>query len=213
MQRASLSEVLQDPRLSINRELPDDTGVKIQQFLDLLVKWNDKINLTADKDPDIMLKKHVFDSLQYLRVLDPDSRVMDIGSGAGFPGLPLKITCPGITLILVESQRKRCSFLETVVRELGLDRVEVINARAEDLSGEHEDRYDKVVFRAVTSLESCLALGERFLKPGGTLIVKKPPDEAPCQQSTNLVVKKDIPITSYKGLVSSLLVYELAANR
>ncbi len=210
---ATISEVLHDPLLSIDKKLPVDTELKIQKYLDLLVKWNNKINLTAEKDPDSILKKHVFDSLQYLRTLDSASRVMDIGSGAGFPGIPLRIIYPEITLVLVESQRKRCSFLETVVRELELDRVEVLNARAEDLPVEHEGRYGKVVFRAVSSLKSCLILGERFLEPGGTLIVKKPPNETLCQQNSNLVLKKDIPITSYQGLVSSLLIYEAVANR
>ena len=107
----------------------------------------------------------MFDSLQYTRALQPNFRVMDIGSGAGFPGIPLKIIFPEINLVLVESQRKRCSFMETAIREIGLEGAEVINVRAEDLSREKEGQFDAVIFRAVSGLKPCLILGNRFLAP------------------------------------------------
>ena len=124
MQKGTILNILQDPRLSLNIECSGIVESKIQQYLELLVKWNYKLNLTAEKDPDSILKRHVFDSLQYSRALKPDFRVMDIGSGAGFPGIPLKIIFPEMALVLVESQRKRCSFMETVVRELGIDQTD-----------------------------------------------------------------------------------------
>lgn len=198
--------ILQDPRLDLHKNLPDTSLSKFQQYLDLLVKWNKKINLTAEKDRENILQRHVFDSLQYCRSLKPDFRVMDIGSGAGFPGIPLKIIFPAMTLVMVESQRKRCSFLETVIRELGLDGAEVINSRAEDVPVEREGQFDAVIFRAVSGIEPCLTLGERFLVPGGKLVLKKPPDETLPESIFNL--KEEIPITSFHGLISSLLVYE-----
>ena len=204
----SILHILQDPRLSLDSEPSSLVESRIQLYLDLLVKWNHKINLTAEKDPDSILKKHVFDSLQYSRALKPDFRVMDIGSGAGFPGIPLKIIFPELNLVLVESQRKRCSFMETAVRELGLDQAEVINVRAEDIPAKQEGQFDAVIFRAVSGLKPCLTLGERFVAPGGRLIVKKPPDESPVLQESSLMLKDDIAITSYQGLISSLLVYE-----
>ena len=208
MQRGAILNVLEDPRLSINLENPCFVELKIRLYLDLLVKWNYKINLTAEKDPDSILKRHVFDSLQYARVLQPNFRVMDIGSGAGFPGIPLKILFPELNLVLVESQRKRCSFLEIAIREIGLERAEVINVRAEDLSREMDGQFDAVIFRAVSGLKSCMILGDRFLAPEGRLVVKKTPDEIFIQQDSPLSFKNDIAITSYQGLVSSLLVYE-----
>lgn len=204
--QGTLSHILQDPRLALDKETPGLVESRIQLFLDLLVKWNDKINLTAEKDPEDILKRHVFDSLQYCRALKPDFRVMDIGSGAGFPGIPLKIIFPEMPLVLVESQRKRCSFLETAIRGLKLDRAEVINARAEDLPAHQEGQFDAVIFRAVSGVEPCLALGERFLAPGGKLVLKKPPN-ATLPKST-LSLQEEIPITSFHGLVSSLLIYE-----
>ena len=208
MQKGTILNILQDPRLSLNIECSGIVESKIQQYLELLVKWNYKFNLTAEKDPDSILKRHVFDSLQYSRALKPDFRVMDIGSGAGFPGIPLKIIFPEMALVLVESQRKRCSFMETVVRELGIDQTEVINTRAEDIPTQQEGQFHAVIFRAVSDLNQCLILGERFIAPGGRLIVKKPPDESTHLQDSSLSLKDDISITSYQGLVSSLLVYE-----
>ena len=117
MQKGTILNILQDPRLSLNIECSGIVESKIQQYLELLVKWNYKFNLTAEKDPDSILKRHVFDSLQYSRVLRPYFRVMDIGSGAGFPGIPLKIIFPTLNLVLVESKRKRCSFMEAALRE------------------------------------------------------------------------------------------------
>ena len=204
--QGTIIQILKDPRLALDCEISNLMESQIQLYLDLLVKWNHKINLTADKDPDSILKKHVFDSLQYSRALKPDYRVMDIGSGAGFPGIPLKIIFPEMAMVLVESQRKRCSFLETAIREIGLEGIEVINARAEDIR--QEGQFDAVLFRAVSGLKQCLALGERFVGPGGRLIVKKPPDESPVQQESSLSLIDEITITSYQGLVSSLLAYE-----
>jgi 16S rRNA (guanine527-N7)-methyltransferase len=206
--QGTILQILQDPKLALDSELSNLVESRIQLYLDLLVKWNQKINLTAEKDPDSILKRHVFDSLQYSRALKPDLRVMDIGSGAGFPGIPLKIIFPEMALVLVESQRKRCSFMETVVRELGLKQTEVINARAEDIPTQQEGQFDAIIFRAVSDLNQCLTLGKRFVAPGGRLIVKKPPDEGTDQPEPSLSLKDDISITSYQGLVSSLLVYE-----
>lgn len=202
--QGTITQVLEDPRLALDCEISNRMESQIQLYLDILVKWNHTINLTAEKDPDSILKTHVFDSLQYSRLLKPDYRVIDIGSGAGFPGIPLKIIFPEMSMVLLESQRKRCSFLETALLEIGLDGIDVINVRAEDTHGQ----FDAVVFRAVSGLKQCLSLGERFVVPGGRLIVKKPPDVNPIGQESNLSLIDNIAITSYKGLVSSLLTYE-----
>jgi 16S rRNA (guanine527-N7)-methyltransferase len=206
--QGTILQILRDPKLALDSEFSSLVESQIQLYLDLLVKWNNKINLTAEKAPDSILRRHVFDSLQYSRAFKPGSRMMDIGSGAGFPGIPLKIIFPEMLLVLVESQRKRCSFLETVVRELELVQTEVIHVRVEDIPTIREGQFDAVTFRAVSSLKQCLKLGERFVAPGGRLIVIKPPDESPIRQELNLFLKDDISITSFQGLLSSLLIYE-----
>jgi 16S rRNA (guanine527-N7)-methyltransferase len=206
--QGTILKILGDPRLGLDSELSSLAESRVQLYLDLLVKWNHKFNLTAEKDPDSILKRHVFDSLQYCRTYKFGFRLMDIGSGAGFPGIPLKIIFPEMPLVLVESQRKRCSFMKTVVRELELVQTEVINVRAEDIPAIREGQFDAVIFRAVSSLNQCLKLGERFVAPGGRLIVKKSSDERPIRQESSLSLKDDISITSFQGLVSSLLIYE-----
>jgi 16S rRNA (guanine527-N7)-methyltransferase len=206
--QGTILQILRDPKLALDTELSSLAESRVQLYLDLLVKWNHKINLTAEKDPDSILKRHVFDSLQYSRAFKLGFRLMDIGSGAGFPGIPLKIIFPDMPLVLVESQRKRCSFMKTVVRELELVQTEVINVRAEDIPVIREGQFDAVIFRAVSSLNQCLKLGERFVAPGGRLIVKKPSDEIPIRQESSLSLKDDISITSFQGLISSLLIYE-----
>ena len=202
--------ILQDPRLGLDIEASLVVS-RIEQYLQLLLKWNQKINLTAEKDPEEILKKHVFDSLQYVRAIEPGFRMMDIGSGAGFPGILLKIIFPQLQLVLLESQRKRCSFLETVVRDLEMEQVKVFNARAEDIPGNQAGQFDVVVFRAVLGgVQECLNLSERFLPSGGRVVLKKNPGENLKQMVSNprFLLQKEVSITSYHGVISSLLVFE-----
>ena len=201
--------ILQDPRLGLDIEASLVVS-RIEQYLQLLLKWNQKINLTAEKDPEEILKKHVFDSLQYVRAIEPGFRMMDIGSGAGFPGILLKIIFPQLQLVLLESQRKRCSFLETVVRDLEMEQVKVFNARAEDISGNQAGQFDLVIFRAVSGVQECLNLSERFLPSGGRVVLKKDPGENLKQMVSDprFLLQKEVSITSYHGVISSLLVFE-----
>ena len=203
----TILQILQDTRLGLDIETSRVVS-QIRQYLQLLLKWNQKINLTAEKDPEEILKKHVFDSLQYCRAIEPGFRVMDIGSGAGFPGIVLKIIFPQLQLALVESQRKRCSFLETVVRDLEMEQVTVFNARADDISGNQAGQFDVVVFRAVSGAQECLSLSEEFLPSGGRVVLKKPPGENQTTCNPGFLVQKEVSITSYHGVVSNLLVFE-----
>ena len=203
----TILQILQDTRLGLDIETSRVVS-QIRQYLQLLLKWNQKINLTAEKDPEEILKKHVFDSLQYCRAIEPGFRVMDIGSGAGFPGIVLKIIFPQLQLALVESQRKRCSFLETVVRDLEMEQVTVFNARADDISGNQAGQFDVVVFRAVSGAQECLSLSEEFLPSGGRVVLKKPPGENQTIFYPRFLLQKEVSITSYHGVVSNLLVFE-----
>ncbi|NIQ00616.1 MAG: 16S rRNA (guanine(527)-N(7))-methyltransferase RsmG [Nitrospinaceae bacterium] len=176
-----IQTVLEDPRLSLHAgALSADKIGRISRFCLLLEKWNRKINLTGEKDAPGILEKHVFDSLQYLRWIGKQDRVLDIGSGGGFPGIPVKIIYPGIDLTLIESQRKRCSFLEEAVRTVELDRITVINARAEQLGRDHQysHYFDRVLFRGFSSIAQCLDMGREFVNDTGRIILKKGPAES-----------------------------------
>ncbi len=207
----NIQTILKDPLLDLSPQATwDQIEFQTNSYLDLLVKWNQKINLTSEKSNEDILKRHIFDSLQYARVVPPDSRIMDIGSGAGFPGIPLKIVYPQLVAILVESQRKRCSFLEAVVRELNLKNIKIINERAEKLSPDPMGKIDIVLFRAVSDINSCLDLGVRFLAEKGKIILKKGPDEhiEVMQPLRGFSLDQEIIVTGLNQKRSSLLVFE-----
>jgi 16S rRNA (guanine527-N7)-methyltransferase len=143
-----------------------------------LVHWNERVNLTSIVDYEGVQVKHFLDSLSCLQVLDalsPDAKCIDIGAGAGFPGLPLKIARPPMRLTLLESVRKKVAFLEQVVDELGLRGVEVVRERAEDLGRQptHRERHDVAVSRAVGHLATLVEYGLPLLRMGGILVAQK----------------------------------------
>ena len=200
---------LEDPRLSLTVDAsPEFIEAKLNSYLDLLVKWNRKINLTSEKISSEILHRHIFDSLQYARVISSNEDIMDIGSGAGFPGIPLKIVYPHIILTLVESQRKRCSFLEAVVSNLELPDTRVINERSENISP--VPNVGVVIFRAVSDIKSCLDLAVRFLKKKGKVVLKKGPNEniATDHPHGDFSLIQEVGVTGYNGKKSSLLVFE-----
>lgn len=159
------------------------TDTQLDQFAlysDELRRWNTQVNLTAITDPEQIIVRHMLDSLSCARVWGaaPQS-LIDIGTGAGFPGLPLKILRPELRLTLVESIGKKVAFLQHIVTLLGLDQVEVLTARAEQIGRDpqHRERYDVATGRAVADLrvlaEYCLPLcrvGGRFLAPKGQAV-------------------------------------------
>jgi 16S rRNA (guanine527-N7)-methyltransferase len=145
----------------LRKELNDLVGVTLgpdqfdalHKYAELLALWNQKINLTAITSPEEIRRKHFLDSLSCLLAIKdtPSGRLIDIGTGAGFPGLPLKILLPELQLTLVESVAKKTKFLSLVVQELGLEMVEIITTRAETVGQDpaHREGYDWVVARAV----------------------------------------------------------------
>ena len=200
---------LEDPRLSLKTDSPSQLITsKIVSYLDLLVKWNAKINLTSEKTPSEILHRHIFDSLQYARVISPNDSIIDIGSGAGFPGLPLKIVYPSLALTLVESQMKRCSFLEAVVFNLALQNTRVVNERAEEILP--KPRVNVVILRAVSDIKTCLHLAVPFLVKGGKVVLKKEPEKnnAVVIPHDGFTLIDEIEVIGYKGKESSLLVFE-----
>ena len=145
---------------------------KINKFIDLVLEENEKFNLTAVTNKEEFKNRHIVDSLFPSKVFDFENKyIMDLGSGAGFPGIPLAIYFPSSKFVLVEPITKRCEFLERVKVELELNNVEIVNKRVEDLS--KEDKFDIVVTRAVSSLNILLELSIPYLKVGGTLIAYK----------------------------------------
>ncbi len=142
-----------------------------------LFEWNSRFNLTAITDPEEIEMKHFLDSLTCLLAIGAPvaGRVADIGTGAGFPGLPLKIVCPEFPLVLVESTRKKVDFCRHVVKGLGLERVEVLHARAEEVGQEegYRGEFDWVLARAVANLPVLVEYMLPLLRIGGKALAQK----------------------------------------
>lgn len=143
-------------KLSIEANISVDE-YKIKKFyayMKLIQDWNEKINLTTILEPKEMIIKHFIDSLTISKRIKDDSRVIDIGTGAGFPGIPLKIVNESINITLVDSLNKRIIFLNDVVEKLELKNVEILHGRAEDFAqdSKYREKYDYVISRAVAPL-------------------------------------------------------------
>lgn len=153
---------------------------QIQQFLnyyELLIETNKVMNLTAITEFEQVVEKHFVDSLSIVRVLSTEKplRILDLGTGAGFPGIPIKIAYPELSVTLVDSLQKRVTFLEYVIRELGLRKISAIHARAEELARDHgyREQYDVCVSRAVANLSTLSEYCLPFVRIGGVFVAYK----------------------------------------
>ncbi|HWQ89775.1 MAG TPA: 16S rRNA (guanine(527)-N(7))-methyltransferase RsmG [Desulfitobacteriaceae bacterium] len=155
-------------------ELTAEQAAQFCLYGDLLLEWNQKMNLTSITDPDDIVLKHFIDSLTVRRYLR-GKKMADIGTGAGFPGIPLKIVQPDLQLFLVDSLRKRLDFLQEVVQRLGLKEVEIIHARAEELGRNRKYRagFEIVTSRAVARLSVLLEYAIPLLQVNGQFIAMK----------------------------------------
>ncbi len=153
----------------------DEVALKrLEKYADLLVEWNEKINLTAIVDPEGIAVKHFLDCLMIFKYVDipKGASVIDIGTGAGFPGVVIKIARPDIKLTLMDSLQKRINFLDTLCSELGLD-VTTIHSRAEDIKPQQREGYDFAVARAVANMRVLTEYCLPYVKVGGSFIAMK----------------------------------------
>lgn len=169
-------------------------------YLAELKKWNRKINLTAIRDERDVIIKHVLDSLSYIKGFDPPAgpRLLDMGSGAGFPALAIKVIKPEISVTLVESVKKKASFLRHIIRTLGLARAEVIDKRIEEIENSSWSLYDVVTARAFATMDAALAAGAPFLRSGGLMVLSRGPEETVSEKefrNTGVHVEKKIELT------------------
>ena len=153
-------------------DLTSEQVAKFEKYRDLLLEWNEKFNLTAITDKDEIEEKHFIDSLLASNYLDfSKGRLLDIGSGAGFPGVPLAIAFPKLKVTLLESNGKKVTFLNEAKSQLGLENVTVVNGRAEDLK--QRDYYDFVTARAVKQLNILAEITLPFVRVHGLLVAYK----------------------------------------
>ncbi len=159
--------------------LPGTARNRLEAYLSLLAKWNRTYNLTAIRDPAQMVTHHVHDALAVLPHLPhaPQVRLLDVGSGGGVPGFPLAIARPAWRVVLLDSNQKKCAFLQQAAIELGLPNVEIVTARVEDYAPPAP--FDAIISRAFSDLATFAQAGVRHLAPGGRLFAMKGvhPDE------------------------------------
>jgi len=148
----------------------------IRTYITELLRWNEKINLTSAKGPGEVLMRHVLDSLVPLAQLSGVRRLLDVGPGGGFPGIPIKIFRPSLSVVLVEARRKKAAFNQHVVDRLGLDGIEVVWARLGEEECDERLRktpFDALITRAAFAGTVILELAARVLRPGGTILLMK----------------------------------------
>lgn len=151
--------------------LTEDQEQKLEHFYNLLLEWNQKINLTRIIEKEDVYLKHFYDSLTIVKVIDLNKveTLCDVGSGAGFPGVVLKIVYPNLKVTLVDSLQKRVNYLNTIIKELNLTEIKAIHKRSEDL----KEKYDVVTARAVANISKLTSYTMHLLKKDGQLIAMK----------------------------------------
>jgi 16S rRNA (guanine527-N7)-methyltransferase len=159
------------PQLGL--ELTEQAQSTLCAFGEAVVQQNQVMNLTAITEPEQVAKLHLLDSISLLKVMDlRGKKLIDVGCGAGFPGVPVKIACPEAALTLLDSLGKRMAWLERVLPELGVE-AECITARAEEAVQSRREQYDVATSRAVARLNVLLELTAPYVKPGGVVLAMK----------------------------------------
>jgi 16S rRNA (guanine527-N7)-methyltransferase len=158
-----------------NIELDESKAQALKEYKELLVEWNEKMNLTAITEDYEVIIKHFVDCLECTHLITNEKKIIDVGTGAGFPGMPLAIYYPQIEFTLLDGLNKRLIFLEEVVNKLGLKNVKIVHARAEEAARNEEyfESFDAVVSRAVANLPVLLEYTSPYVKVNGKCIVMK----------------------------------------
>ena len=149
---------------------------KFYKYMNLLIEWNQKINLTAIVEPKEIIQKHFIDSMSVLDYIQDKKNIIDVGTGAGFPGIPIKIANPNINVTLLDSLQKRVNFLSEVVSQLELDKIKAVHSRAEDYAKENRESYDVAISRAVANMSTLVEYLLPYVKQDGIVICMKGPN-------------------------------------
>lgn len=165
-------------RITLNSEETDNLAAHAVELL----KWNRRINLTTITDPKEVAVKHVLDSIAPFQFIPQDTSLLDIGSGGGFPGIPLKILIPSLSVLLIDASRKKINFLKYVIRILNLKQIHAMHIRAEELykNKKNSNRFGVIICRALSSLDSFLLKAIPLLAKDGIILAmkgKEPVDE------------------------------------
>ena len=163
----------------------------LEKYYNLLIEWNEKINLTRIVEKDQVYLKHFYDSLTISKVIDLSNELtlIDVGTGAGFPGIVLKICFPNLKITLLDSLQKRITFLDEVIKELGLENINTVHDRAEDYAKKHREEYDIVTSRAVANLRVLSELCIPMVKVNGYFVPMKANIEDELNEANDIIHK------------------------
>lgn len=175
MNKKEFNEKMNQYSKALNIIIDDIQIEKFYQYMELLLEWNEKINLTAITEPDDIILKHFIDSITINKYIENDKKVLDIGTGAGFPGIPEKIIREDINIVLADSLNKRINFLREVIQKIGLENIDAVHGRAEELAHNklYREKFDVVTSRAVAPLNTLLEYMLPFVKVNGLCICMK----------------------------------------
>ncbi len=175
MNYQEFEDMLKSKAQKIDIELKEIQIKQFYEYMRVLLEWNEKINLTAITDENEIILKHFIDCISIKKYIKNSDNVIDLGTGAGFPGIPLKIVMPELKITLVDSLNKRINFLNELVNKLELENIETIHVRAEELAKnkKYREKFDTIVSRAVAPLNVLTEYTLGFIKVGGKLIAMK----------------------------------------
>jgi len=180
---AAISRVRTDPAVDELARGALEFGIRLSSeqlaafgnYLETLLFWANRLSLTGARTAGEIVRRHILDSLSVALYVQPGCRLADLGSGAGFPGVPLAIACPRSAAVLIESRRKRANFLRELARRCGLSNLEVLEERAEEVAARRPGSFDLVVSRAVWPIADFLKLCGLLLRPAGLAVAMKGP--------------------------------------
>lgn len=171
----SFCEKLKERFLSYNIELTDEQICLFEKYYNMIIEWNEKFNLTAITDEDEVIEKHFVDSVLPYEILPQNAKIIDIGAGAGFPSIPLKIIRPDLNFLLIDSVNKKITFITEVINNFDLSGIIALHTRIEDLAinPAYRETFDICVSRAVARLNTLAEYSLPFVKIGGKMIAYK----------------------------------------
>lgn len=185
-------DILNEASNNVGLKFDEKKYDQFMKYKDLIKEWNEKVNLTAIKEDDAIVKKHFIDSLKVFEFnqIKNAKNIIDIGTGGGFPGIPMKIIKPEINIVLLDSLNKRVNFLNEVINSLKLNNIKAIHGRAEDFAQERQyrEKFDVAVSRAVANLTVLSEYCIPYVKVGGYFVAMKGPAvEEEIKQSKNAI--------------------------
>ena len=188
----------------INIEITKNQLAQLDKYYNLLVEWNQKLNLTSITKKEDVYLKHFYDSLTIVKATDLNkvNSLCDVGTGAGFPGIVLKIIFPNLNVILIDSLNKRINFLNEIINKLELDNIKAIHTRMEDYSKENIEKFDIITSRAVAKIQVLSEISFQALKIGGQLVLLKGQCEEEIAASREILKK-------INGKVKNIIKFQL----